>query len=399
MKLEEKDWTIPLIYLLAGIIWIGLSDALLFFLADKFEIQQGLITTLSQWKGFFFVVLTTVLLYYLIKRKTKHIEFVKNDFRRLFQDNPNPMYIFENSTQKILLANKAASTQYGYTISELSHLNLNDLRPNSEKAKLQLHLNELKEEFVDSGEWLHQDKFGNYFYVNVYSHKTLYKGKECRIVNAINVNKKILAEIEREKFEEALDKAALVSITGINGNIQEVNSEFCRVSGYNKNELIGQPIEILESGYHSPKFWNDMWQKVNAGKIWRADIKNQKKTGEYYWVDMIVSPIKNHKGQIYKFMSISYEITDKKNLEINQQKLLDDFTEYAFQTSHELRGPLTSMMGLTTLFEKYEDPAYLVEKLKSTAEQMDVVIRKMNDSLSRTALNLIRDKRDHQSSG
>ena len=94
-------------------------------------------------------------------------------------------------------------------------------------------------------------------------------------------------------------------------------------------------------------------------------------------------------------MSISYEITEKKNLEINQQKLLDDFTEYAFQTSHELRGPLTSMLGLTTLFEKYEDPAYLVSKLKSTAEQMDVVIRKMNDSLSRTALNLIMKKRNN----
>ncbi|WP_375578985.1 PAS domain S-box protein [Marivirga tractuosa] len=399
MKLEEKDWTIPLIYLFAGIIWIGLSDELLFFLADKFDLSSNSVNTLSQWKGFFYVALTTILLYYLINRKTKSIEFVKNDFRRLFQDNPNPMYIFEINSQNILLANKAASNQYGYSIAELSQLNLNDLRPNSEKNKLQVHLENLNEEFSDSGEWLHQDKFGNYFYVNIYSHRTLYKGKDCRIVNAINVNKKILAELERENFEKALDKAALVSITNITGNIEEVNSEFCRVSGYSKNELIGQPIEILESDYHSPKFWNDMWQKIKTGQIWRADIKNKTKTGEFYWVDIIISPIKNHKGEVYKFMSISYDITEKKRLEINQQKLLDDFTDYAFQTSHELRGPLTSMMGLTSLFEKYEDPAYLVEKLKATAEQMDVVIRKMNDSLSRTALDLILDKRDHQSSG
>ena len=242
MKLEEKDWTIPLIYLFAGIIWIGLSDELLFFLAGKFDIQGRLITTLSQWKGYFYVALTTFLLYYLIKRKTKSIEFVKNDFRRLFQDNPNPMYIFEIKTQSILLANKAASAQYGYSTKEMCNLNLNDLRPNSEKTKLKLHLENLNEDFADSGEWLHLDKFGNYFYVNIYSHKTLYKGRECRIVNAINVNKKVLAEIERENFEKALDKAALVSITSITGNIEEVNSEFCRVSGYNKNELIGQPI-------------------------------------------------------------------------------------------------------------------------------------------------------------
>ncbi|WMN12712.1 PAS domain S-box protein [Marivirga salinae] len=395
MKLEEKDWTIPLIYLLAGIVWIGLSDELLFFLADKFNLQQELITTLSQWKGFFYVAITTLLLYYLIKRKTNSIEFVKNDFRRLFHDNPNPMYIFEINSQNILLANKAACSQYGYSLNELSHLNLNDLRPDSEANKLQLHLKQLQEEFVDSGEWLHQDKFGNYFYVNIYSHSTLYKGKECRIVNAINVNKKILAELERENFEKALNKAALVSITNINGNIEEVNSEFCRISGYSKNELIGHPIEMLESEYHSLKLWNDMWQKIKAGEIWRADIKNKNKNGEYYWTDMVVSPVRNHHGNIYKFMSISYDITEKKNLEINQQQLLDDFTDYAFQTSHELRGPLTSMMGLTSLFEKYEDPAYLVEKLKATAEQMDVVIRKMNDSLSRTALNLILEKRNN----
>jgi signal transduction histidine kinase len=92
-------------------------------------------------------------------------------------------------------------------------------------------------------------------------------------------------------------------------------------------------------------------------------------------------------------------ITEKKNLELNQQNLLDDFSEYAFQTSHELRGPLTSMMGLTRLFERQKDPEILVEKLKKTAEKMDVVIRKMNDSLSRTALNLIQEKRDNQSSG
>jgi len=399
MKLEEKDWTIPLIYLLAGVIWIGLSDELLFFLVEKFNLQQKTTTILSQWKGFFYVALTTLLLYYLIKRKTKAIESVKNDFKRLFQDNPNPMLIFEVSSQNILLANRAASIQYGHTTDEMQFLNVKDLSPASEIPKPQLFAKNLEEDFIDSGEWLHKDKNGKYFYVNIFSHKTIYKGSDCRIVTAINVNNKILAQIERENFQKALDKAALVSITGINGNIQEVNSEFCRVSGYKKSELIGQPIEVLESGHHDSKFWNEMWSKIKTGKLWRADIKYKDKSGNDYWVDKVISPIKNHNGEIYKFLSISYDITEKKKLELNQQKLLDDFTDYAFQTSHELRGPLTSMMGLTRLFEKHEDSKFIVEKLKTTSEQMDVVIRKMNDSLSRTALELIQEKRDNQSSG
>ena len=59
---------------------------------------------------------------------------------RLFRDNPNPMYIFEISTQNILLANKAASNQYGYTIDELNQLNLKDLRPISERTKIKTTL-------------------------------------------------------------------------------------------------------------------------------------------------------------------------------------------------------------------------------------------------------------------
>jgi PAS domain-containing protein len=73
-----------------------------------------------------------------------------------------------------------------------------------------------------------------------------------------------------------------------------------------------------------------MWETIKAGEIWRSDVKNKTKGRANYWLDIIISPIKNHRGEIYKFMSISYDITEKKNLEINQQKLQDDFTEYAF---------------------------------------------------------------------
>ncbi|WNB18362.1 PAS domain S-box protein [Marivirga arenosa] len=399
MKIEQKDWLIPFIYLILGVFWISLSDNLLFFMNEKFNWSTETVNAISKWKGILYVIITATLLYFLIKRKTHTLKLIKNDFQRLFQDNPNPMYIFEVSTQNILLANKAASSQYGYSSNEMSQLNLKDLRPYSEQARLQQHLKNLKEEFTDSGELLHMDKAGNYFYVNIFSHKTIYKGKECRIVNAININDKILAEIERENFQKALNKAALVSITGINGNIQEVNSEFCRVSGFSRKELVGQPIKVLESGYHTSNFWNEMWTQIKAGELWRADIKNKNKAGKEYWVDIVISPIKNHDGEIYKFMSISYDITEKKKLEHDQKNLLEDFTEYAFQTSHELRGPLTSMMGLTTIFEKYDDPSYVINKLKATAKQMDAVIRKMNESLSRTALNLIQEKRENQSSG
>ena len=85
---------------------------------------------------------------------------------------------------------------------------------------------------------------------------------------------------------------------------------------------------------------------------------------------------------------------DGAKLEINQEALLNDFADYAFQTSHKLRGPLSSMLGLISIFKKYEDPAYLIEKMKETSETMDRVIREMNESLSRNAFTLMSEKRE-----
>ncbi|MBK6263583.1 PAS domain S-box protein [Marivirga sp. S37H4] len=394
MKLSEKDWFIPLIYLVLGFFWIALSDKLLFYLERVAVVPATLIYLIGSLKGVIYVAITAVLLYYLIRRRTKSLLLIKNDFERLFENNPNPMWIYELSTYKILLANRAASYQYGHSPSEFKNLTLYDLRPSSEHAKLDHSLRTEYSKFGDSGEWMHLNRSGELFYVNVFSHQTEYEGMKCRLVTAINVNKKVMAEVERENIQKSLDKAALVSITGTDGRIQEVNDLFCEVSGFSKAELVGQPVKMLETDYHDEAFWEGVNEQISKGELWRGDVQYKTKAGDLFWVDMIISPIKNHSGEVYKYMSVNYDITERKALEINQQALLDDFADYAFQTSHKLRGPLSSMLGLISIFKKYEDPGYLIDKMKETSERMDLVIREMNDSLSRNAFTLITTKRN-----
>ncbi|WP_229712526.1 PAS domain S-box protein [Marivirga lumbricoides] len=392
--MSEKDWFIPGIYLIVGFVWITLSDNLLLYLGHIFVVPSGLLYVIGSLKGIFYVAITALLLFYLIRRRTKSLLYIKNDFERLFENNPNPMWIYDLENYRILLANKAASYQYGYTFLEFKKLTLYDLRPSSEHHKLNESLSNEVRRFGDSGEWLHKSKKGEFFYVNIFSHKTVYEGMKCRLVTSINVNKKVMAEIERENFQKSLDKAALVSITGVDGKLQEVNDLFCEISGYDRSELVGKPIQMLESGYHDEAFWHELWKKIRKGELWRGDVQNKSKSGEVFWVDMIISPIRNHSGEVYKFMSVNYDITERKKLEINQENLLNDFADYAFQTSHKLRGPLTSMLGLISIFKKYEDPAYLIEKMKETSETMDRVIREMNESLSRNAFTLMSEKRE-----
>lgn len=114
---------------------------------------------------------------------------------------------------------------------------------------------------------------------------------------------------------KAIDVHSVMSVTDVKGNIIEVNEKFCEVSGYSEQELIGENHRIINSGNTSKKYWQEMYEKVNQGGYWRDTVRNQKKNGEYYWVDTSIVPIMNRNDQINGFMSIRIDVTGMKRIE------------------------------------------------------------------------------------
>lgn len=202
--------------------------------------------------------------------------------------------------------------------------------------------------------------------------------------------KKKIEESEQEKNNllNALNHATLVSITDLNGVIVYVNPAFCLVCGYSPEELIGQTHQPVNSGFHPKDYWAAMWKTIKRGEIWRGEVKNITKNGDYYWVDTVITPIRNQKGAIYQYMSIRYLITEKKELYEQREKLLEDLKEYAFQTSHNIRGPVARLLGLTQLLLQYEnepeETRQMIRWIGQTTQEMDQIIWKMNDILSRS---------------
>ncbi|MFN8846541.1 MAG: PAS domain-containing protein, partial [Bdellovibrionales bacterium] len=87
-----------------------------------------------------------------------------------------------------------------------------------------------------------------------------------------------------EALKHAVDEAAIVAATDSEGVIDYVNDRFCAVSGYNREELLGQNHRLVSSGLHDKAFFKQLWATISSGKIWRGEICNRKKNKELYWV-------------------------------------------------------------------------------------------------------------------
>lgn len=110
----------------------------------------------------------------------------------------------------------------------------------------------------------------------------------------------------------ALDDHTIVSVADRRGIIVEVNEAFCRISGYERGELLGAAHSIVKSGRHSQAFYRELWSTITAGRIWNGEICNRRKDGSYYWVRSTIIPVLDAAGKPDEYVSVRTEITAEK---------------------------------------------------------------------------------------
>lgn len=167
----------------------------------------------------------------------------------------------------------------------------------------------------------------------------------------------------------AIDQAVIVAITDVKGVINYVNDNFCTISGYSREELIGRNHRILKSGVHSVQLFRDMYRSLAGGHVWRGELCNRAKSGNLYWVDSVITPQLGPDGKPVAYMAIRVDITARKQAE----------AKLSFAATHD---SLTGLLNRYALFDQAgigSEPDVLPDRLSVHLIDLDG-FKRINDT-------------------
>lgn len=182
-------------------------------------------------------------------------------------------------------------------------------------------------------------------------------------------------------FEEALDQIAIIARTDAQGKIVYVNDMFVEISGYERKELLGKDHRVVNSGYHDKSFFQNLWSTINKGKVWRGEIRNRKKTGEIYWVETIIKPIKNERGEIIEFLSVRRDITyikEQYETDLKTAKLAA-IGETTAQIVHDVMNPLAIILANIERIELNVDKPDKKDQVKKNIHRVFYGVERIQD--------------------
>lgn len=308
-------------------------------------------------------------------------------FFKTFHDNPIALSLRDLSTHEIIDANEAMLELLGFSKSDFIGKKLIQIPLVIDGKKDQAYYNDfLNEKNIHKEEKTIETAFGKKIHVLVNRSILDLEGREVALTSFVDLTN--IRETEKKlkqsdkiaaDFKYALDQSAIVTITDNFGNITYANDNFCKISQFTREELIGQNHRIVNAGYHEKSFFADLWNNLSKGDIFRGEIMSKAKNGTFYWTDTTIIPFLDEKNKPVQYIAIRYDITEKKK---SEEKLLDQFQkmkQIAWIQSHLVRAPLARIMGLSELIRKNictkEEQREILNGIVASSKELDEQIK------------------------
>ena len=192
---------IPVAVLVLGILWAILSDPLITLLFKHLSPERQ--DAYRSANDFVFVIIISIFLYIVIRGQQQKITRSEEEYRNLFESNPNPMWIYEVQTYKFIKVNNATISKYGYTREQFLKMTIFDVRSLYDREKVKKEVKKKSGGISYSGVWEHLKANGEIFKVSITSHLVDFNNKKCRMVMATDLTELLDKE---QKLSDALEK-------------------------------------------------------------------------------------------------------------------------------------------------------------------------------------------------
>ncbi len=323
-----------------------------------FPIELSLANWESSGEMFFTAVVRDI-----TERKKAELTLKESEqrFRMIFESVSNVAVHGFHSDGKIIFWNKACEIIYGYPDSEAIGNNFYDLIiPEKQVANVKTETRRMFETGIPAPAEEKELKRKNGETIHVYSSYTIISlpnnQSEVYCID-IDLTERKMAEHQLRLLSRSVEQSPVsIVITDKQGKIEYVNAAFSEITGYTREEAIGQNPRILKSGHHEPDLYKKLWGNILHGKDWKGELLNKTKSGKLIWEDVNISPVTDEYGEISHFVAIKEDITQKKKIieELTAAKEKaeeSDRLKSAFlaNMSHEIRTPMNGILGFTEL--------------------------------------------------
>ncbi|MBR9979874.1 MAG: PAS domain S-box protein, partial [Desulfatitalea sp.] len=282
-------------------------------------------------------------------------------YRRLFESAKDGILILDADTGKIVDINPFLSQLLGCRHSDLMGKHLWEIGPFAGIAASKEAFKTLQDkEYIRYDHLPLETADGRVVEVEFVSNVYLVDHAKVIQCNIRDITERKQADAERERLLSAIEQAdEMFVMTDPEGTIQYVNPAFERVTGYTREEAIGQNPRMLKSGKQGPGFYRNLWETLSGGGTFKGRMVNKRKDGTFFTEGATISPVRDPSGRIVSYVAVKRDITENLNLaaQFQQAQKMESVGRLAGGVAHDYNNMLSVIIGYTELALDKVDPS------------------------------------------